>query len=389
MHNTFLPYLLAIALINSCIELEISAPGFPDMVKQLKTSDASVGLTIIYNLVGFCLASLIYGPLSECFGRRKIMVWGNAILVIGAIGCVGAPTIEWLLGLRFIQGLGAATSAVLVSAIIADVYNTQKATKIYGFMNALFTTLMAISPVIGGFINTIIGWRGNYAVVALISIISWILLFFYLPETSSRKDPLNFKTNLKSYKILLCRLSFLGAAIVPSLLYGCYMSFVALAPFLYMQSYNLSILAYTFHQGVVVAAYALASMLIGKITHLLGNRRALYMSVIVCMLGLGAMVYVTNIYALTITMSLFCVGSAILYPIIFTYSMEIFPHLKGTASSFIMSMRYLLCANLTGIANFFYDGTIKSLAVVLFSILIIIFLLTFYLLKKNKFTNGS
>ena len=93
MQPMILPFLLIFALINSSIELEISAPSFPNIMQDFQTSESMVGLTITYNLVGFCLASLVYGPLSECFGRRKIMLNGNAILAIGALACVFVTSI--------------------------------------------------------------------------------------------------------------------------------------------------------------------------------------------------------------------------------------------------------------------------------------------------------
>ena len=178
-----LPFLLIFALINSCIELEISAPSFPSIMSYFGVAEDIVGLTITTNLIGFCIAASLYGPLSDAFGRRRIMLMGNGILAIGAIGCVIAPSISFLLFARFIQGLGAATSAVVVSAIIADRYKTKEASKLYGLMNAVFTTLMALAPVMGGFINNAIGWRGNYGVVALICGASWFLLMAFLPET--------------------------------------------------------------------------------------------------------------------------------------------------------------------------------------------------------------
>ncbi|MEY3196900.1 MAG: hypothetical protein RLZZ59_268, partial [Pseudomonadota bacterium] len=148
-----LNFLLIFALLNSCIELEISAPSFPDVVTYFAVSERMVGLTITYNLVGFCLASLVHGPLSEYYGRRPVMVVGNFVLAVGAVGCALAPSLEFLLLSRFIQGIGAATSAVVVSAIIADVYYGDKAAKLYGFMNAFFTAVMAISPILGGIIT--------------------------------------------------------------------------------------------------------------------------------------------------------------------------------------------------------------------------------------------
>ena len=92
-----LPFLLIFAIINSCIELEISAPSFPSIMSHFRVSENIVGMTITMNLIGFCIASIVYGTLSDAFGRRRIMIIGNGVLTIGAIGCVIAPSIECLL----------------------------------------------------------------------------------------------------------------------------------------------------------------------------------------------------------------------------------------------------------------------------------------------------
>lgn len=376
MNLVWLPFLLITALINSCIELEISAPSLPDIASQLGVSDELVSLTITYNLLGFCLAALVYGPLSDSYGRRKIMLLGNAILTLGAIGCVFAPSIDWLLVARFIQGIGAATSAVIVSAIIADVYKTEKATKLYGTMNAVFTILTALAPVLGGLINRAIGWRGNYGVVALICVVALGLLFFYLPETKQQNERLNLKKILFDYKILLLSPLFLCASIIPSLLYGCYLTFVAIAPFLYMQTFGLNILVYTLHQAAILGVFAFTSLFSGKITEWLGVRKSIAVGLILSILGATLMLKATSAFFLTVFMSLFCMGSAILYPIIFSRSIEIFPKMKGTASSVIMSMRYFLCSGLMGFTAYLYDGTPFKLAIVVFITMIIIAVLS-------------
>src|SRR6185312_9684941 len=142
----FLP-LLVLSLVCCWIEVDISVPGFPDMAKYFNTTDATIQLTIAYNFLGFCLASLIWGPLSDCYGRRKIMVIGNALLAIGASLCVFAPSIHFLLLARLIQGIGASTSAIVATAMIADSYKGVTASRLIGIMNAVATTLIAIAPV--------------------------------------------------------------------------------------------------------------------------------------------------------------------------------------------------------------------------------------------------
>ncbi len=380
-----LMYLLMISLINSCIELEISAPSFPDIMTYFAVSEAEVGLSITYNLLGFCFASLFYGPLSDIYGRRRIMIIGNGILSAGAFGCVVSSSIEWLLVARFIQGMGAASSAVVVPAIISDVYTNDKSTKLYGIMNTVFSSIMGLSPVIGGFLNNAIGWRGNYGFVASICILSWGLLYLYLPETKSTRDYLDIRKIIKNYKKLLSSLVFICAASMPSLSYGCYMAFVAIAPFIYMQTFNLDILSYTYHQAVIVFIFSLTSFFAGKIISILGVRKSIHISLVIYMGSSFFMLFAWSPYSLTISSCIFSIGAAILYPIIFARSVEIFPEIKGTASSAIMSARYLLCSAVTGAASYFYNGKIIALASVYFITTCIIVLITIYLLKKLEF----
>jgi len=183
-----LPFLFVISLLTCCIEIDISVPSFPDISDYFHISDGLTQMTIAVNFFGFCLSSVAYGPLSDCYGRRNVMLIGNAIMLIGAVLCVVAHNIELLLIARFIQGFGASTSAVVVFAMIADVYETDKAAKLIGLMNSLITVFMSIAPIAGGFINNLVGFRGNYFVIALVSVISWIMLYFQLPETKKEKS---------------------------------------------------------------------------------------------------------------------------------------------------------------------------------------------------------
>src|SRR3990167_8835563 len=161
MNHRFLPLLLLLSLLATCVEVDISVPGFPNIAQYFGVREGLIQLTIAYNFLGFCISALIYGPLSESYGRRRIMLFGNGLMVIGAVGCVYAPTIDILFFSRFIQGLGASTAVVLVFAMIADLYENQKAMRLIGFTNAFLSSSMAVAPVIGGFINEAIGWRGN------------------------------------------------------------------------------------------------------------------------------------------------------------------------------------------------------------------------------------
>lgn len=391
MPRIFLP-LLILSIIACCIEVEISVPGFPAMTKYFNVSDGMVQLTIAYNFLGFCIASLFYGPLSECLGRRKVMIVGNAILLIGAVGCVFAPTIQWLLAFRFIQGFGASTSAVVIFAMIADAYHGEKAAKLIGIMNCVLTSIMALAPVFGGLINEVIGWRGSYAAVAAICMISWGSLILFLPETKKNLDVLNLKKVMQDFRKLLTDWNFISSSLVPSLMYSAYMTFVTCASFLYMETFGLPMMLYVLHQASIVAAFAIISFFSGKIIDKFGSRNCIINGTKLCLIGSLAMTIVTLImpmspYLMTAFMILYCIGFAICYPVVFAKSLEIFPEIKGTASSAVMSMRMLLSSLIIGLTGYLYNGQPIVVALMILSTALLSFVLTVIILKRNELLN--
>lgn len=392
MPSRFLPLLLTLSLIPCCVEVDISVPSFPDMTKHFNVSEGMIQLTLAYNFLGFCLGGLIYGPLSDCYGRRRVMIWGNGLLVLGAAGCIFAPSIYPLLGARFLQGIGAATAAVVAFAIATDVYQGEKAVKLIGFMNAVLTALMAIAPVVGGFVNQTIGWRGSYTLVAIICFIAWLLLFLMLPETKKELDTLSLNKVVKDYATLLRSSKFWQMSLIPSISCAGYFSFVACGSFLYMETFGLSVLAYACHQGSVVAAFSVMSLMANRIVQTFGASKSIIIGTLGLFFASFGLVLVSLLgpsspYSMTFFMVMFALGSAITYPIIFPASLEIFPNIKGTASSAVMGMRSLVMSFFIGITAYFYNGHPIVVALVISSCTVLAGLLTIQLLRIGGLEN--
>ncbi|OJX10540.1 MAG: hypothetical protein BGO77_03040 [Caedibacter sp. 37-49] len=380
--------LFIISLIPCCIEVDISAPSFPEIARYFNVSEGKVELTIAYNFFGFWISSLIYGPLSECYGRRRIMIVGNTLLLVGAFGCGMASTMDQLLGWRFIQGLGASTSAVLVFAMVADIYKGQEAVRIISIMNATLTLILAIAPVVGSVINQLCGWRGNYYVVWWITLISWVLLFKQLPETKKNLRRFLFKKIYQDYMKLFNSLEFMFSSLVPSLFYGCYVAFITSAPFLYMKTFNLPIFTYACHQALIIGIFSGVSLFSTQFVKHFGKKHCIIWGVSMAIISISILntcnLFELN-YPLLITgcMVVFCIGFALCYPLIFTISLELFPTIKGPASSLTMALRAFICAMVVGLTSIFYNGNPFSLFFIILMVTIVIFLITkYYLLKK-------
>jgi len=389
-----LPFLFVLSLLTCCIEVDISVPSFPEISDYFNISDGLTQMTVAVNFFGFCISSIICGPLSDSYGRRKVMVVGNAIMLLGAWLCVIATTIEFLLFARFIQGLGASVSCVVVFAMIADIYPANKASKLIGIMNSLLSLFMTVAPMVGAFINSAVGFRGNYLILAIISLISWLTLYFYLPETNKHMEKFKTKTIVKNFGILITDRSFIYASLSPSIMYSGYLSFITCMPFLYMETYNLSIMYYAIHQGVIIFMFSVFSMNFTKISNLIGEKNCVIYGVagglIAGFVSVLVAIFVPNSPILsTISMVIFSTGAAIAYPIIFAKSLDIFPDIKGTASSALMAMRSLLIAVFIAFASYIYNGTLLNVVIVLLISSILVAVITFKLLKMISFATRS
>jgi Arabinose efflux permease len=374
-----LPFLLILSLIAKFIEIDISVPSFPDIVRYFNVPEGTIQLTIAYNFLGFCIGGLFFGPLSECYGRRRMMIIGNTFLLIGAVGCVVAPSVFYLLISRFIQGIGASTS-VVVFAIIADSYKGEEAVKFIGIMNSVLTIIMAIAPVLGSFINEIVGWRGNYTSVAILCFISWVLLIFLLPETKKDRDVFSLKKMMKDYKKLLSSSKFMVLSLQQSLFSAAYMSFITCGPFLYMETFGLSSTIYALHQGAIVGSFSLISLFSIKILKKFG---AVWCVISGTSVGaIGSLLFVIlsvimphSFYLVTLSMIIFSIGCAICQPVVFNASINVFPEIKGTASSALSFIRAFVMAIFIGLTSYVYNGQVISAAILVFSAVILIYCL--------------
>ncbi|WP_133131443.1 multidrug effflux MFS transporter [Legionella yabuuchiae] len=367
MRDKFLPILFLLSLISTCAEVDISVPGFVQIADFFNVSERLIQATITYNFIGYFIGAFLYGPLSDAFGRRKVMLFGNAILSLGAIGCFIAPTVSFLLAARFIQGIGAATSVVLVFTMIADLYQGEKAMKLIGLMNAALAIIMAVAPLAGGLINHAIGWRGNYGSVALFSVLVWMLMCVYLPESKKERESLKLNSVVNHYKTLFLSYRFMNASLIPSLLFAAYMSYIAASAFLYQAHYGLSTIQFVIHQAIIVSSFSIVSLYANRVIAMFGPRNTVRNGILLCCLSLFTLIVlsiesITSPYLMTLFMSLFSIGFAALYPIVFSSSLSIFPALHGPASSAIMGTRALLVSLSTAFTSFLYDGNTLSLA---------------------------
>ncbi|MGN6671639.1 MAG: MFS transporter [Candidatus Nucleicultricaceae bacterium] len=393
--NKFLFILLCILSLMTCaIEVDVSAPSFPLITNALNTTSKWVDLTISVNFFGFLMASFFVGPLADRCGLRRVMLIGTTIMVLGAWGCYSADGINTLLFSRFIQGVGASASPVLVTLMIAKRFEKTESIYWIGFMNAVLTSCMALAPLLGAILCAYFGWRGAYGFTFYFSCFVLIVLFLTLEDVRrERERKITLQEILEEFRVLLKDVSFRMSATVPSVLYAIYLSFIAVAPFLYIKVFHMDTLLYAMHQAMIVSAFAGTSFSSKAILKRCGQQKTLSLGLLFVIASILIGVFCAHILrdwinlpvTITFSMALYASGFAIIYPIVFAASLERFPSYQATASSLIMGLRSFICFFIIALIGILFKDSSISLMAPLGVFMILCVIWTFKLMRLRIF----
>ena len=379
------------------IQNDLISPSFPDMLDFFHTTPRMFHLISSSYSLGVNIGGFFLGPLSDLFGRKKTLLSGLILLVIGCTGSMLSTNIYSLICLRFIVGVGASAPIVICVAMLFDVYSKQQAQRIVGINNSILTFAKALAPIIGGYLNVLINWQINFLLLSISTITIIILIMLYMQETSKSqidnlpKPSKNFKNNskkmFKNYLLLLSDQSMVAYICILGFMACALITYTVGAPIVYIKYLHVAKKVYGFHQGVVWAVFGLFCFLnhyLIKYTNILLTRKLGFILMIIgCIsLNITAHFYVTPLL-ITFSMMLCSAGFALLITMLFTDAMSLYSKLRGASSSVIAFFRNLFVAVSVAIAGYFFNGTILPLTYIISTLVILVILIYIILINKT------
>ena len=211
--------------------MQILLPALPVIKSTFEVSTEVAQLTLSLSMLAIALGTLTYGPLSDKFGRRPIMLIGLVVMLIGSVFCYFANTIELLIAARFVQAFGAAVGLVLARAIVRDVYGAEEAARVIATLVMVMVVLPMISPALGGELMARFGWESVFIAMALFGFLIFLVLVIRLPETL--EEPVPFEgigSMLGPFALLFKSKAFSGYAFCVSFVSVVFFSFISAAP---------------------------------------------------------------------------------------------------------------------------------------------------------------
>ncbi|MFE0191640.1 multidrug effflux MFS transporter [Streptomyces sp. NPDC058989] len=261
--------LVLLALVMP-LATDMYLPAFPQLAGDLGTDASGVQLTLTSFLTGMGLGQLILGPLSDRFGRRTPILVGSAVCVVATGLCALAPSLDYLVALRFLQGLSGAAGVVIGRAVISDVATGAGAAKLLGVLMSLLAVAPAVAPVAGGMVIETAGWRAVFWVLAATSLLAFTGAVFAVPESlpRERRRTGGARATLRSVREVLANRSYLGHTLCFGMALAVLFCYLGGASFLFQNLLGLSV-AQTSTAFASVGAVSVVSGLV--ITRLVGR----------------------------------------------------------------------------------------------------------------------
>jgi DHA1 family bicyclomycin/chloramphenicol resistance-like MFS transporter len=280
--NAGLLTIIALLAALAPFATDIYLPAFPAMAAQLGTSATGAQVTMTAFLAGAGAGQLVFGPLSDRVGRRRPLIFGGAVCAAASLAAAFAPTLPVLVAARLVQGLSGAAGMVLGRAIIADVAKGRDAARAFNLTSIVLGIAPVAAPLIGAVFARSLGWRGLLGIVAGLSVVTWVCVVLFVPET--RPAPAGAgRCPAGAGRSGLGSRGFVGNTLAMVFGFGAMMAYIAASPFVYQVMIGMSELVY----GLVFGVTALAITAVSFVSARLAGRVPTH---VLLRAGVGALV---------------------------------------------------------------------------------------------------
>lgn len=351
--------------------VSITLPVLPSITTGLDSTPASTQLTISAFLAGVAVSQLVYGSLSDRFGRKPVLLAGLALYTLAGIGCALAPRIEWLIGLRVLQGAGAAASMVVPRAMIRDLFDGRRGVQMMSRLSSAISVIPMVAPLLGGWLLPLTGWRGIYAVLAVSSGMALAASALLLGESIHRRDPTatDPRTLLANCRLFFTTPGCLAFVLMIAFAMGSMSGYSVTSAFVFINVYGVSGVNY----GWLLTMTGIAMFIGSVVSEFIARRWSIrrFLSVVTVLnlglslavlagasiathlavrgpAGIALIIVPMLLYGLTLGPVFACASASALQPR---------PEIAGVAAALIGSVHMLGSAFFVWLGGLLFDGT--------------------------------
>ena len=336
---------------------DLYLPSLPAISKAMSTTIGTTQLTITLYMLGYSVSALIYGPLSDTIGRKKPLIIGLSLCLIGSAICAFPQNIYILIFGRLLQGLGGGVGISVTQAIVRDTSKGSNLAKLNSYLAMANVVVIVSAPILGGYFQEYFNWHASFMFLLIYSIFVAFLVIFFVPETKSpdRRIKFKFTTYRNNLLVLLRSKNFVGCQLCLFALYGGIMAWMTAGPILLLEYLHLTPGQYGWTCCLCGVTYTCGAFLNAKLVLKVGIKNMLALGKFFLLLSSGIMLILAmlsyfNFFVIVLPIMLFMVGGAMFFPNTYAAALTPFGRIAGFASSLLVSSQI-------------FGGFISSLAI--------------------------
>ncbi|MGW0940233.1 multidrug effflux MFS transporter [Streptomyces sp. NPDC002666] len=351
---------------------DMYVPGFPSMGATLHASSSAVQLTLTAFLVGMVVGQLLIGPMSDGWGRRRLLISGSAGFVLFSLLCAVAPNVELLTAARFLQGFAGAAGMVLARAVITDCFRGADVPRYFALLSQILGIAPIAAPVIGGAVLSLSTWRAVFVVLAVLGVLLLIAVLKKVPETlpPERRHSGGLTGTFRTMGTLMRHRAFMGYVLVLGFTSAALFAYISGSSFVFQNVHGVSPTAYSLIFASNAVGMLIAGVTFARLSVRVRLNTLLIAGLTVSGVGALALLVLPAMTGESLAVSWICLfvaisGIAVIFPSTMSIGQNLGRSAPGAASALIGGLQFLFGAVASPLVGLFGEDTATPMAVII------------------------
>ena len=353
------------------LAIDFYLPGFPAMAQAFATDEKHIQLTLAVYFLGLSIGQLVYGPIADRFGRRLPLLVGVGLFTAASFACAFAPSLEWLIGARFVQALGGCAGMVLSRAIVSDKCDAVGSAKVFSQLMLVMGLAPILAPMLGGLLVNLYGWQAIFIVLTGFSALAALAVALGLPESLPANVPRQpLSGALRQYGRLLKDREFLGHALTGGIAMAGKFAYIAGSPFVFIKLYGVPAEHYGWLFGSNAAGFILVAQINARLlakrgpAFLLSRMVWVYLAAGLTLLAISSL-HTEQLWPLLIPLFICIASLGCIIPNASACAMSGQGARAGSASAMLGCLQFSVAAAAAWLVGLLHDGSAMPMAMVI------------------------
>jgi DHA1 family bicyclomycin/chloramphenicol resistance-like MFS transporter len=371
------------------IAIDMYLPAMPSIAREFAVSAGDIQITLTAYTAGFAIGQLLHGPLADSYGRKPVLLIGTTLFTLTSILSAMAPNIEILTWMRIAQGFAGAAAAVVIQAIVRDMFEKEEFARTMSFIVLVMTLAPLVAPLLGGYMAVWFGWRSIFWLIALIALLVIVAITIKIPETLAveKRQRFRFRSVLRNYTSLFVSRDAMLLILTGAFSFSGMFAFLTAGSFVYIELHGVA----TEQVGYLFALNVISMMIMTTVNSRFVRRKGsqwmlatgLSIQFLAAILLLIGQLFDLGLWGIVVPIMLFVstiptVGSNSMAILLSDYS-----NISGTAASLAGTLRFGLGACCAAIISF-SPATSSWPMVIVISCCAVLAMFCFHLRGKSK-----